>query len=212
MTEQALTLDNELSPNLCEFIGALIGDGFIGTHTGQVQLTGDATLDREYYLNYIIPLCNDLFSYTPRIYIQKNTMRARIYSTALKRYLSTYLQFPIGEKSHTITIPELIMNGPDECRKAVLRGMFDTDGGLFFDQRPTYDKPYVRIGYTSVSRRLISQASDLLSAYEIPHGVSHRRDRGSWRIQINGEENVKRFVRTIGFSNPRHKKKVSYLL
>jgi len=30
-------------------------------------------------------------------------------------------------------------------------------------------------------------------------------------IQINGEKNVKKFMDRIGFSNPRHTKKLDYL-
>ena len=93
---------------------------------------------------------------------------------------------------------------------AVLRGMFDTDGGIGLDKRKTYKKPYIRINYTSVSEVLIKQISDILFKINLLHSI-HKRGN-AFMIQINGEKNVKKFISEIGFSNSRHLKKVRYLV
>ena len=94
--------------------------------------------------------------------------------------------------------------------------MFNTDGGVGFDRRKTYKKPYVRVNYVSASKDLISQLSSLLTRYIIPHSIHLRRDghenhHDAQQVQINGEKNVKLFLKNIGFSNPRHTKKLAYL-
>ena len=66
----------------------------------------------------------------------------------------------------------------------------------------------------------MGQTSSILKDYEIPHSVhlhksGYKRDSVdtiAYQIQINGEKNVKLFLKKIGFSNKRHLNKVSHLL
>jgi hypothetical protein len=87
--------------------------------------------------------------------------------------------------------------------------MFNTDGGVGLDKRTIYKKPYIRVNYTSASPKLIEQLHTLLLNFHIPHSVNKRDNAQS--VQINGEKNVKRFLKNIGFSNPRSLNKVLYL-
>ena len=56
---------NTKSPDLAEFLGVLIGDGFIGSYPGRmIQITGHKINDKEYYQNHLIPLINGIFNPT----------------------------------------------------------------------------------------------------------------------------------------------------
>ncbi len=203
-------INMSLSPELCEFIGAFIGDGFTNKYQSRyfVQITGDKVLDYEYHYNYLNLLCQKTFNSQPRIYVTENGLRFNIYSKTLFEMLTKRFQFPAGKKSYTVVIPEEIYNS--EFLKYTLRGMFDTDGGIGVDKRKTYKIPYIRINYTSVSKKLIKQVNLSLLKLEIPHSI-HKKGN-SWMIQINGVRNVKRFLVQVGFSNKRHLEKVRYLI
>lgn len=203
-----------LSENLCEFIGAIIGDGFTNKYTNfyQTQITGDNLLDFDYYHNKLKPICENLFNIPPKITKKRGWIRLNIYSKCLFEMLTKRFDIPAGKKCYTITIPNEILKSEDKFIKATLRGMFNTDGGIGFDKRKRYKKPYVRVNYTSTSPALMNQIHNLLEGYKIPHSIHKKNDSSAKQIQINGEKNVRLFLKNIGFSNPRHLKKIRYLL
>ncbi len=203
-----------LNEDLCEFIGTLIGDGFTNKYNNfyQTQFTGDKILDLDYYQNKISPICKKLFGITPTISTSPRCLRANIYSKRLFEMLTKRFGIPAGKKCYSVMIPKEILDSEDKFICATLRGMFDTDGGIGFDKRKIYKKPYIRVNYTSVSHRLIDQIMELLSEYKIPASVYNKNDTSAREIQINGENNVKLFLDKIGFSNQRHLKKIKHLL
>lgn len=201
-----------LSEELCEFVGAIIGDGFTNKYINfyQIQIAGDRVLDSNYYYTILKPMCINLFKINPKITEKENSIRLNIYSKRLFEMLTKRFGIPAGVKSYTVEIPKEILNSDKNFLKSTLMGMFNTDGGLGFDKRKSYKTPYVRINYTSVSKRLIKQLDVILTEYSIPHSI-HKRGN-ALVIQINGVENVKRFNSKIGFSNERHLKKIRGVL
>lgn len=202
-----------LSEELCEFLGVIIGDGCTNKYGRmyQSQIAGDKILDKEYYSEIILPLCIKVFGIKPQIVIRPSGLYMNIYSKRMFEMLTQRFRIPRGIKCYTVEIPKEILDSPKEMLNSVLRGMFNTDGGVGFDKRDTYKKPYVRINYTSASSKLINQIDQILDNYHIAHSVhSHNQGRAQ-QIQINGEKNVKIFLKEIGFSNPRHTKKLVHL-
>jgi hypothetical protein len=204
---QSLTID------LCEFIGALIGDGHIGKagHTYLVEIAGSEKLDHDYHEWVLRPIVKRRFGIEPTLYSGNGARRLRVHSKLFFDFFSTRFGIPVGKKCYTVQIPQEILDAGSPFVEATLRGMFDTDGGVGFDKRKTYKKPYVRINYTSASFHLIEQVSELLCSFNILHTVHTRNNGRARQIQINGETEVKKFLKQIGFSNPRHLNKLSYL-
>ncbi len=201
-----------LSNELCEFVGCFIGDGFTNKYRNayQIQITGDRRLDADYYHTKLKLICKGLFGICPKIVEKDGWIRLNIYSKRLFEMLTNRFKFPAGQKSFSVVIPSEIYYGKKELLNYTLRGMFDTDGGVGLDKRQLYKKPYIRVNYTSVSKELIKQVHQILKGYGINHSV-HKRGTGLM-IQINGAENVKKFVSKIGFSNKRHLDKIKALL
>jgi len=58
-----------LSKDLCEFLGAIIGDGCTNKygHSYQTIIAGDKLLDKDYYNNILLPICLKLFKINPKI-------------------------------------------------------------------------------------------------------------------------------------------------
>jgi uncharacterized protein YwgA len=200
-----------LSNELCEFVGCFIGDGFTNKYQNacQIQITGDRKLDADYY-THLKSICKDLFGIYPKIVEKDGWIRLNMYSKRLFEMLTKRFKFPAGQKSFSVVIPPEIYDGKKELLNYTLRGIFDTDGGVGLDKRQIYKKPYIRINYTSVSKGLIKQVHQILKDYGINHSVHERRT--GLMIQINGAENVKKFMSKIGFSNKRHLDKIKVFL
>lgn len=217
MTSNAVltyTIENHrLTPELAEFIGIVIGDGnlYRFPRTGRVQITGHRELDWEYYNKHVLELINSIGNFNPKIkqYTRKATFT--IDSLALYNLMKKRFGIPSGPKAYIVCIPDAIMESDVSLRRAVLRGLFDTDGGVGFDKRTVYKKPYVRVNFTTASIDLIQQISRTLKELAIPHSLHARPDASAFQIQINGPRNVKKFVDSIGFANPRHTTKLKAL-
>ena len=196
-----------LTPQLCEFLGAFIGDGFTNKY-GSVyvtQITGDLKLDYEYYTNTLMQILKKISpSSNPKIFRIDNTARLTVYSKELYVLLTNRFKFKRGKKVYFVMIPKEIIESKNiDLINSCLRGVFDTDGSVYFDKR--YKKPYIRIGLQMLSKNLMKQIFDLLSV----QGIKTTITKDLKKIQINGSENCKKFMKIVGFSNPRHLKKIS---
>ncbi|MFH1209864.1 MAG: LAGLIDADG family homing endonuclease, partial [archaeon] len=201
-----------LSKDLCLFIGAFIGDGFTNVYNAKTyhsQISGDKGLDSDYYYNILKPICKDLFGIEPYIYERKNNngINFNLYSKRIYELLTKRFKMQRGVKCYTVQIPQEILSSEKSFLNASLRGMFDTDGGVGIDKRSSYKKPYIRINYTSSSDALIRQLTKILTDYFINHSI-HKKGN-TQMIQINGEENIKKFMKEIGFANKRHLDKIN---
>ncbi|MFH1387683.1 MAG: LAGLIDADG family homing endonuclease [Patescibacteria group bacterium] len=205
-----------IQPNkeICEFIGAFIGDGYIGNYGKRknqflIGISGDQKLDEDYLKNYLRPLIIRNFPFTkPKLYYRKdeNTLMLRIYC---KKLYNLFLRFGFtkGRKSNSIKIPEQILKN-EELMNATIRGIFDTDGCIFLDRRKVYKKPYPRITLQLSSIDLIEQLEEYLSKDFKLYVNKSNRDGYRNYIEIYGHEQLERFLKKIGFSNKRHLNKV----
>lgn len=195
-----------LSKELAELIGALIGDGFIGNYNKKyiIHYTGDKILDKQYFkkLQYMYKSIEK--NINPLIFINSYRMDLRIHCKDLFLMLKNRFNIPVGVKCYTVTIPKEILNANKEIVNACIRGIFDTDGGVIFDKRKSYTRPYMRISLQMMSIDLIRQIHYILQE----QGINSRVSNNGTRIQINGKY-CKNFIDKIGFSNIRHLKKIN---
>lgn len=194
-----------LSGELCEFIGAFIGDGFTNAYGKHYffEITGNSELDRE-YLFYLANMACRLFDgIKPNFYRVKNkrAIRLRFHSKFLFRLFTERFQFHKGVKSHTVCVPEEILCSGEKNVFAVVRGIFDTDGCVFFDKRKIYKKPYPRITLQVVSRPLYLNLKEILGAYFKVHSAELKR---AYCIEVYGHKQLEAWMSLIGFSNQRH--------
>ncbi|MDO8740566.1 MAG: LAGLIDADG family homing endonuclease [Candidatus Woesearchaeota archaeon] len=205
--------DTPLTPQLCELIGAFIGDGFTNKYGGMymIQFTGHSKLDKEYIVETLKPIIKEMSPNSNPIITEKdNTMRMTIYSKEFYNLLTKRFKFPSGKKSYTVTIPDEIVNSEDQ--KSItncIRGIYDTDGCIFYDKRKIYKTPYLRVQLGTVSVPLMNQVYNILKNLNLnPRAYINGRKHV---IQINGFENVNKFIKEIGFSNKKHLDKIKDL-
>jgi len=197
-----------LSKEFCEFVGAFMGDGFFDAGKS-LGISGDSELDREYH-NYLSKNVGDLFDLKGRIYKskEKNSSYLKFNSTELCKMFVNRFGFPNGPKAYSVKIPKEILLAKKEFLFSTIRGIFDTDGCVYFDKRKSYSKPYPRISLCIKSKPLSDQLYEILSedfrVYKI------KNNRGDQGVEIYGREQIRKWVDLIGFSNPRHLNKLNF--
>lgn len=203
----------KISPEICEFVGAFIGDGFFNCYNNklyQVEFAGDSRFDLNYYEEKIIPIVKRIIpNIKPHIYKvkNKNSIRIVFYSKELFCFLRDSFGFIPGRKAHTIKIPSEILKSK-ELLNATIRGIFDTDGGIFLDRRKGYKQPYPRIIFQTVSEDLYYQLLNYLSE-DFKIYSRYNEKRNIYVIEIYGHSQLKKWMSIIGFSNKRHLNKIA---
>jgi len=204
----------KLSPEICEFVGTFIGDGFFNCYNNKlyhIEFSGDKRFDTDYYYETIIPIIKrEIPELKPQISFpkNKNTLKVRFFSKKLFCFLKQEFGFKPGVKTYTVTIPERIMNAGEEYIDRAIRGIFDTDGTFFLDERKSYKRPYPRISLQTASEPLYNQLREYLSKY-FSLNSGKNKNRNIYYIEIYGFDSLKKWMSKIGFSNKRHLNKIA---
>ncbi len=190
---------------MSELIGCIIGDGNIyDKSVSYVELAGDADKDRLYFENVLYGLVKNELEYEPKIFFHSGALRLRINNKMFVRFLNG-IGIPSGYgKSKSVLVPPSLIGSSIEVKKSYIRGIFDTDGSVYYDKRSLYKKPYIRIELHMFNDMLLSQIRGVLVSLGLPVAYSVKRQA----LYFNGYENVKKYIDEIGFSNPRHLKKI----
>jgi len=195
---------------LAEFLGILTGDGYITKlpRTFQFGIVVDAIKDKEYLENYVKPLVEKLFEVKTRITFRNGALNLIFYSKNIGEYI-TSLGFPVGKKGNLPIIDFVKQN--EKLWPYFLRGYFDTDGCIFWDQRKIYTKPYPRITFTTISESLANDLKNCLeklgfSIYIIKKNrITTLAKRGysiTYDIEFYGHKHLKMWNSLVGSSNP----------
>jgi hypothetical protein len=114
---------------------------------------------------------------------------------------------PVGKKYIGLKIPEVIMENP-QLATACLRGILDTEGCIY----RRYSKKYARhpkeynylvIQLKMKTKKVVMQISEILTMA----GISHNRliqNGGCFVLRITSQRSVTKFIKTIGFRNPKN--------
>jgi len=116
----------------------------------------------------------------------------------------------IGSKRN-VEIPKIIFKS-EEFKKRFLRGLFDTDGSLYFDRNNGCNKPVnkvlgIKLG--AVSEKLCFQVFSLLKEFGL-HPVIKKPYKGKRNknpvhcVLIYRKGDIKWYIQNIGFKNPKH--------
>jgi len=197
----------KITEGVAELIGALIGDGYIytGHRKYQIGFVGSPKTDKGYFEN-LKRLIYSEWKKESKITLRERGLRIVINSKELVNFLIDELNIPHGEgKCEKVIIPEIIANDWNLARKAI-RGIADTDGSVFVAQKPGI-KNYPSIEITTSSRALAEQIKNLLSekGFRVANIWSYKSKlskRTTYKVPLNGKENVRKWIEEIGFSNP----------
>jgi hypothetical protein len=209
----------KLSEELCEITGAFMGDGCIHKTKDNhyiIQYSGDSRYDIDYYKKRIGPTIENIFGSKLKIkkVKNKNAIRAEIYSKRVFLFFKEFLGLHSTRKTTTIKIPSFLLEPKNErYLNSLIRGLFDTDGGVFLDKRKIYKTPYPRWFFHTTSKELHKQLKKYLSKhfniYTNRRKYKNPNHQDLYYLEIYGQKQLGKWMERIGFSNPRHLNKIA---
>lgn len=193
-SKRQIKLPIPASEKFAEFYGAMLGDGCVHGTMASFSITCNGVLDAWYVTTYLKKLCFSLFNIQPRIYYAKKeqVVRLIINSVQITRFLVKF-GFPKGRKKNAeLKIPSEFFSD-DKLLAACLRGMVDTDGGI-------YAHPHTKImlDFTSVIPSIIESVHQACDKLGLRHGISKNR------MQFYGRDKLASYFSIVGSSNPRN--------
>lgn len=133
------------TPEFAEFVGILLGDGYVSNLNRQICISMDGVLDKEYVIKIVRNHFVNLFGKDPCIHYPKTKRNVKcfIFSKEISTFLTDKLGLPNGRRKYNINnkIPEVFLND-ETLLKNVIRGLFDTEGG-FYQHNKTSPRLYI---------------------------------------------------------------------
>lgn len=189
------------SMELAEFVGILLGDGHVGQ--GQWTVTLNSVADKE-YAKFVAKLVEKLFHFEPSVYTRKDSKVVIISGSGIRsiEYFQS-IGLKIGDKvKQQVAVPRWIEENQN-FRKLCLRGLVDTDGGIFIHRYKIKGKEYryQKLSFVNRSIPLLNFAYETLKSLGFnPKKVMAVENKRVW---LYNQQEVKGYLEKIGTDNPR---------
>lgn len=203
-----LSLPTKTNKNLAEFVGVMLGDGNLCKPNNPknyyfLRICNHISDDKE-HRKYIQKLFYSLFKINLRTY-NHNSKNATVLdcSNRLVFEIIEKYGFPRGnKKKNNIGIPDWIMSN-NKYLKVCIRGIIDTDGSVFPKSR---NKSLPQI---EVSSQIPNLREDFRNGLIKLGFKPSKWSKGSNtpNCGLYAKNQVFKYFREIGFSNPKHTKK-----
>lgn len=194
-------LPSKYNEELAEFVGILLGDG--GITREQTAITLNSEADKDYVL-YVNELENKLFNARPKNIKRNDSKAIVIYLNGIN--LVDYLikiGLKVGNKvKQQVDVPDWIKKSK-EFRIACVRGLMDTDGGVFLHKYKVNGKVYAykKICFTNRSVPLLIFVNDVLEEIGLtPKLITKVENKKVW---LYNKQEVEQYLNTIGSHNSR---------
>lgn len=177
-----------LNPNLAYFVGLIVGDGHL--YDNRIVISAEEDVAKE----IIVPHCRKTF---PNMKIIARDMKdcfwVELNSRPLVWFIRDVFHIPIGNKTKTIRIPDIIQQS-DRLMSPFLQGLFDADG---------YIGKKGNISFCTISSNLRDDVRDILIkwGFDVRFRVDRRGKNPVYYIRFSNRKSVKLFKEKIGFKN-----------
>src|SRR3989338_2144103 len=209
----------ELTAELAEFIGIMIGDGHLGYYKGvnykgkkyvcyQIKIACNKKEER--FISYIRQIFFLLFGVSLS-YIQDGAPGSILLSKNSKgivNFLNKTCEIPLNSKTSIVRIPQIIKDASEGLRCTFLRGLADTDFSVSFKNRTGKGRNYPVIKGSFKSQFLIQDLTILFKDLGFTFCTLYNEKRYDRRsnsytsinnIYLNGKRNFGRWANIIGF-------------
>ena len=196
-----------LSTELAEFVGILLGDGSISDYQATISL--DRTQEIE-YARYVCSLIRRLFCYeaTKVDCKYKNTVEIKINGINFVNLIKT-LGLKKGNKvKNGSSVPNWIKKN-EAFSRACVRGLYDTDGGLYTHKHWVNGIRYQNLGwtFTNFSPNLLIFVRDFLNKREFKV-----KNLKAHYLYLYNLEDIKRYFSLVGSHNFKRTTKLANFL
>lgn len=204
-------LKPKFSSELAEFVGAVLGDGHVCFHKSKkfnrrlgtycVRIAGDLQKDRDYHINYLKPLCKNIFQVDAKEIVNDHERFLNIASKELVNFFISMEINPGDKIRNQSTIPKWILKN-ELFLRACLRGLIDTDGSIF--RMSNQDPNLLRINFTNHNLTLLRDTWKAFIKLKFhPSKIINKR-----QFYISRQSEIEKYLREIGFSNQKHIKRL----
>jgi|GEM_PF-244018 len=217
-----VSLPEALSVELCELIGLIIADGFLGIrHERPItkrRLSGNpAFYDRVCmaFNREDNQLIERAISHSIKVFGQPfkevKSRSCRTFQLASTKVAAFFAAIGLSGNAHTKKIPDVVLQSHSKYQTAFLRGLFEGDGHCF-----TNNGNHLSVGLTSVNRKLLSQAQIMLSNLGIYSTLQARNDKSGfsgskrYKLTISKKSDLKKFMTKIGFISDRKNREFNF--
>ena len=202
INKKHITIPNK-SEELAELIGVILGDGHIGKK--EITITGEFP-HQEKHLEYIKEKIKKLFGIDSRIFISytnDNTIILDCYSVEIVNFLKKNKLYPGNKIKNKLSFPKWIFKKKDFI-KGALRGLIDTDGGVYYKQKG-YKRAIIEFqNYSPQIKRDIILFIKKIGFNPSKSQTINERCEKRHNIRIQNQEEVRSFFKLIGSSNPKN--------
>lgn len=193
LNKRSITVPTGYSRKLAEFVGMLLGDGHISPKNGQVFITLNSNLDRE-FIEFVSKFMGTLFSTHTSILPKDKKIATDILITSVElvQFLKKIGLYSSNKVRDQVDVPDWIkMNS--KFWQPFIRGFLDTDGSIY------KLKFGVQIAFTNHSIPLLETTREfLLQLGYHPSKIS------SYHVYLTRRKDLIRYIQEIGFSNKKH--------
>lgn len=216
-----------INNKIAEFLGWHLGDGCISITKKhrEYALTGDIKEELQFYQEIIVPTLNDLFKnllIKPIIlkkYSSIGVCGVYIFNKKFIEYLIKEFNLNPGKKIN-IEVPKLLKT--DEQKKSFLRGLFDTDGSIYFCKSNYKTKTFSfysafhykpKIKLATISKPLIEQVFQMLTKMGFNPRTykpikQRKQDNIMYCVVLDTKSDTKKWITEIGFKSSKHLTKI----
>lgn len=189
------------SDYLAEYIGIMLGDG--GLTSNQCTITLNSEVDSEYVL-FVCKLGQKLFGESPKTIKRKDSKAITLYyNGVLLAKFFVKIGLRTGNKvKQQVDVPDWVKSSKDYSI-ACLRGLMDTDGGVFLHRYKVNGKEYryKKISFSNRSIPLLQFVADTLQDLGFTPKVVDKVDNK--KVWLYNEAEVRRYLKLVGTHNPR---------
>lgn len=188
---------------LAEFIGIVLGDG--GITPFQIQITLNSIADKK-YLFFVKNLFSDLFQIEPSVFKKRDCNANVIYCNGMNLVrIMTSLGLRVGNKvRQQVGVPDWIKSNTN-FSIACLRGLMDTDGGIFTHRYIVNGKlyKYNKGCFSNRSIPLLDFVYETLKKVGLNPKTNKKSKMVNKQVWLYNMAEVKKYFHLVGSSNQR---------
>lgn len=188
------------SPPLAEFIGIVLGDGYIKSNMTQVGISFNAETDNE-YAAHVQKMIGQLFNVSSSISLSSRDKSGAVIisSRNLVEFLISRGLKRGNKVRNKVNIPKWIWDRKDYMISC-LRGLMDTDGSFYAYKHKVFDRIYYNCALclTNYSKPLLKSSGVILTRIGFTPVFSKNR------LYLHKKEEIDKYFKEVGTNNSKH--------
>lgn len=188
-------------PNLAELVGYILGDGHINKR-GEIQISMHS--DQTYLMDELNRLVESTLKFSlnaPYECLDENTSIQRVLDRIVVDVLLANGMHAGSKTQNQVDIPDWIKSDHELYRRCV-KGLFETDGSIFWHERKTTLKNRIELDFSNLSRPLLQSVNTFFHLHGIKSYLQPKHNPDKVRIESrDGVYQAVKLIRSTKFDH-----------